>query len=365
MKRFLIYNRLSCAKNILLFIALAISFLIAGIAFGGSQQTSSTLSSTIITNARYHLNEATASFWSDAELLVWVNEGTKDIVARTRCLESSESVTLLENTVEYALTGPYLDVSTVVYIDRNGVKKGLVKKNPQSIGHSNDVVPLWWYEWNGSVGVFPALDLITDANLAIGSTTTAVSSGAFSYKIRDKLYTKAAVAAGTAPGDDVVPATKYGAVAFDIGSDGTIDAVEAYHNAVGYSTTAFSVAGLPGVADGHIRIGYVTAYKSDGAFTFGTTALNASNTAVGYTDATPTATVHFVSTPSAVTAVQNILVPVVYDRALTLYVAAQGFLKAKQYGKSARLMAEYYEELDRFRTDFVDRPKEPESNVTR
>ena len=94
--------------------------------------------------------------------------------------------------------------------------------------------------------------VITDANLAIGSTTTAVSTGAFSYYINNKVYTKAAVAAGTAPGDDVIPSAKYGAVALDIGADGTIDATEAYMSATGYSTAALAASALPPVADGHI-----------------------------------------------------------------------------------------------------------------
>lgn len=122
--------------------------------------------------------------------------------------------------------------------------------------------------------------------LAIGGTTTAVSSVAFDYIIAGKRYSKAAVAAGTAPGNDVIPQSTYGAVAFDIGTDGTIDAIEASANATGYASAALAVAGLPAVASGHVRMGYVTATKSDGAFTFGTTALNAANSTVAYTDAT-------------------------------------------------------------------------------
>ena len=345
-------------------IVLALIFA-AAVVFAGSQQTSSTLASTIITNARYYLNEATASFWADAELLVWVNQGTMDIVGRTRCLESSEAVTLVPNTVEYSITGPYIDIATVVYNDANGEKKGLVRKNPQSIGHSTDNVPTWWYEWNGKVGIFPALPLITNAGLAIGSTATAVSTIAFSYIISGTTYSKTAVAAGTAPGNDVIPAATYGAVAFDIGSDGTIDAIEAYLNSTGHATAALAVAGLPQVAKGHIRLGYVTAIKSDGVFTFGTTSLIAANTTVAYTSSAPTATVYFLDKPIAVAAASPVLVPAVYDRALTLYVAAQALLKPGLYGKSGRLMSEYLAEIERYRLDFVERPKESEGNVTR
>lgn len=122
--------------------------------------------------------------------------------------------------------------------------------------------------------------------LAIGSTPTAVATALFHYFIGGKHYIKAAVAAGTAPGNDVVPQALYGAVAFDIGADGTLDAVEATANATGYASAVLAVAGLPAAAAGHARVGWVTATKSDGTFTFGTTELGAANTTVAYTDAT-------------------------------------------------------------------------------
>lgn len=334
--------------------------------FAGSQGTSTTPASTIITYARWYLNETAESFWEDDELLIWVNQGTMDIVARTRCLEGTEDVTLIANTAEYTLTGPYIAVTTVIYNNLPaGTKKGLIRKNPQSILHSRDNEPSFWYDWAGKIGIIPVPKIITDANLAIGSTTTAVYTGAISYYINDKVYTKAAVAAGTAPGDDVVPQSKYGAVALDMGADGTIDAVEAYGNVVGYTTAVLAVSALPPVAKGHIRLGTVTATKSDGTFVFGTTALNAANTTVAYLDSIPTVTVYFVSTPSAVAIGADVLVPAIYDRALTLYVASQALFKEGQYAKAGRLMAEYLAELDRYRMDFIDVPKEPESNVTR
>ena len=128
--------------------------------------------------------------------------------------------------------------------------------------------------------------VLTSPDLAIGSTATAVSNAAFNYLINGTLYYKAAVAAGTAPGNDVVPQGKFGAVAFDIGTDGTIDAVEATANATGYASAALAAAALPAVAADHARMGYVTATKSDGAFTFGSTELGAANTTVAYTSST-------------------------------------------------------------------------------
>ena len=124
--------------------------------------------------------------------------------------------------------------------------------------------------------------LVTSAELGIGSTTQNVANLQFSFIINGKLYTKAAVAAGTAPGNDVIPQGTYGAVAFDIGTNLTIDAVEATDNATGYGSALLAAAGLPAVAADHVRIGYVTASDSSGDFTFGTTALSAANTTVAY-----------------------------------------------------------------------------------
>lgn len=126
--------------------------------------------------------------------------------------------------------------------------------------------------------------ILTSPALAIGSTVQNVASGAFDYSVGGKPYKKAAVAAGTAPGNDVIPQNKFGACAFDIGADGTIDAIEAPANATGYDSAALAAAALPAPEAGHARMGYVTAKKSDGAFTFGTTALNAANTTVAYTE---------------------------------------------------------------------------------
>jgi hypothetical protein len=123
-----------------------------------------------------------------------------------------------------------------------------------------------------------------DPNLAIGSTPANVATGAFSYSIDGTVYSKTAVAAGTAPGNDVVPINLFGAVALDIDAAGTITAIQAPANATGYASASLAAAALPTCLTTRVRIGYVTAKKSDGAFTFGTTSLAAANTTVAYTD---------------------------------------------------------------------------------
>jgi hypothetical protein len=158
-------------------------------------------------------------------------------------------------------------------ISNQGINQGDLVKYLENV---RDVV-------NEIKTVFAGDYVVTSAGLAIGTTTTHVANVAFSYIINGAMYHKAAVAAGTAPGNDVIPQSTFGAVAFDIGADGTIDAVEATDNATGYASAALAVAGLPAVAADHARMGWVTATKSDGAFTFGSTALSAANSTVAYT----------------------------------------------------------------------------------
>jgi hypothetical protein len=130
--------------------------------------------------------------------------------------------------------------------------------------------------------------VLSSPTLAIGSDTSAVASAAFSYIINGSAYSRAVEATGTEPGNDVIVATKYGAVAFDIGANGTIDVIEATNQAAAeFTTAALAVAALPACASDHVRLGHITATKSDGAFTFGTTALNDGSSTVVYRSAIP------------------------------------------------------------------------------
>jgi len=127
--------------------------------------------------------------------------------------------------------------------------------------------------------------LMSAPTLAIGSgDKTAVASALFYYMIAGTIYAKAADTAGTEPGNDVIPNGKFGACAFDIGINGTIDAVEAAANSTGYDSAALAIVGIPAVASAHVRMGTVTAKDTGEAFTFGTVALDHAGSTVAYTD---------------------------------------------------------------------------------
>lgn len=127
-------------------------------AFCASQQTSSTLASTIIDRAESLVNDSENDLSSPAEMLVWLNDGMVDIVSRTHCLEATESIDLATNTIEYSVTSTYLTVKAVLYVDADGNKWALKKGSPSSVGQNTAVtIPTYWYEWAGKVGVYPTI----------------------------------------------------------------------------------------------------------------------------------------------------------------------------------------------------------------
>lgn len=137
-------------------------FLWPALVLAGSQQTSSTLASTIITNVRYYLTDSTESFWSDTELLVWLNDGIMDVIARSQCLETTEMLPLAIEIYEYPIGENYIGVKEVVFIDNDtSEEKALIPGSPDHFGRSEDAdEPTHWYEWNGSVFAYPAIDTL-------------------------------------------------------------------------------------------------------------------------------------------------------------------------------------------------------------
>lgn len=226
-------------------VTIAIISNFVAVAFGASPSVSSTTGATIITDIRRYLNEpstsCTSCFWSDSELLSWINDAQMDIAARTQCIENTVSITVAANTLMYSLNTTYIAVSAVQGYTPGDMTSvyGLQRGHARNVGHLQPrtyTKPELWYDWKGYLGVYPILA-----------------------------------------------------------------------NANGYMLTAY-VVGEP-------------------------------------TDLS--ATTSYISTPA------------IYDRAIKLYAASQALYKGGQYAKASRLMGEYYNEIDRYRQDYVIREKEP------
>jgi hypothetical protein len=116
----------------------------------------------------------------------------------------------------------------------------------------------------------------SSATLAIATAADDVKNEAFKFVIAGVGYDKAAVD-GTALTGANIPQGKYGGWAFQIAAEGTIDVVESADNATGYDSSALAIAAIPAVAASHVRMGTITASKSDAVFIPATTLLNAAN----------------------------------------------------------------------------------------
>lgn len=124
---------------------------------------------------------------------------------------------------------------------------------------------------------------ITAPTLAIGSGDTAkVLHDAFDYRIQQFAYSKAT--SEVALTGSAIPAGKYGAWSLKIDSDGDITVAAAGDNGTGYDTPRLAIEALSNADGSSAYMGYVTVTKSDGAFTPGTTALDAANVTGTYTD---------------------------------------------------------------------------------
>jgi hypothetical protein len=66
--------------------------------------------------------------------------------------------------------------------------------------------------------------------------------------------------------------------------------------------------------------------------------------------------IYLITRPAAVASGAAVLVPTQYDKALTLYIVEQGLIRDEQYGKAAKIRADYLAEIDRYRQDFNTQP---------
>jgi hypothetical protein len=128
--------------------------------WAGSQQTSSTLASTIVTKARYHLNDADINnnyLWSDEELLTYINDGILDIQSRSHALETTKVITLTPDTIAYAISAVnYISIIAAIYDNGTSPEQALLRGNLQSIGWVEELgEPAYWIDWGGSVLLYP------------------------------------------------------------------------------------------------------------------------------------------------------------------------------------------------------------------
>lgn len=118
----------------------------------GSQSTSSSIGSDILARVRALLNEATSKFWDDNDIYQWITDAVVDVTANTHCTGATETVPLVDGTLEYAVSASYIDIVAAIYNDA----KALLKGHPSMLGHVKDPDEVvYYYEFDGNVGFIP------------------------------------------------------------------------------------------------------------------------------------------------------------------------------------------------------------------
>ena len=94
-----------------------------------------------VTEVRDVLNEASAEFWTDAQITKWIQEGTRIFSSKTLLVEDTQVLDpLISNTLVYTAAeetwiGNTLEIYAAIYDNGSNVYKGLVKVHPKQIGN--------------------------------------------------------------------------------------------------------------------------------------------------------------------------------------------------------------------------------------
>ena len=117
---------------------------------------------TYITQLRSRLDEPTEVFWSDTELMTWLNEAAKDIARRTESLRTTDTVTVtVPATVYYNMPADVVRVHRVEFTmdDSNQIYRlqPINVPNADSIGWMNqdaEGIPEYFFTWgfSGTLG---------------------------------------------------------------------------------------------------------------------------------------------------------------------------------------------------------------------
>ena len=127
-----------------------------------------------VLEVRYIINEATASFWSDAEIQAWLDQGISDITSRALCFQTSDTITLSTSVYEYSTTTGSVSVSAIVkilgafYISPDNEYIGLKRIYANQIAdlpYMASGPPKYYYHYANKIGILPLPTSTESTNL--------------------------------------------------------------------------------------------------------------------------------------------------------------------------------------------------------
>lgn len=143
---------------------LLVAFVIAVASLAGPVATSGTTAQQIVSDARVYLSESGTGWVSNEEMLSWLNDGVKDIAAKSHCTETVETVALSANTTDYSLSANPVEILEVLYTNEDGEISGLQRTTLGGIQRKfTGSVPQYFYFYAGKLGVYPSLSTVTNS----------------------------------------------------------------------------------------------------------------------------------------------------------------------------------------------------------
>lgn len=150
----------------------------------------------VLTEIRNRLAEVTASFFTDAMLRAWINEGANDLVRRTETLQTRTVIDVDSGTREYTAPTDVIRINRVEWYADNETQKYALEyrdwQNMDAIWYTQQAVttarPVYWTAW----GFPPSLKIVlypvpyTDGNIEV-----------FYYRLPTQLATDGSAAGST------------------------------------------------------------------------------------------------------------------------------------------------------------------------
>jgi hypothetical protein len=121
------------------------------------------------TRVRTYLNEASANFYTQAEIWSWLSFAVKDIAQKSLCVRRAIDAVTVSGTRTVSTTA--YKVMYVEYIPSTGRPFMLSKIDPLRLGHyplqQGANHPQYWYEFSDTIGIEPLPDAIYNLRLYI------------------------------------------------------------------------------------------------------------------------------------------------------------------------------------------------------
>lgn len=108
-----------------------------------------TTANELITRVRSRLDETTPAFWTDANLIVWLNEGLRDAGRYTRHIRDTKTINVTAGVSEYTVQADVIEIENAFYLPGDGRQISLT-------GQSRDTVASWgsWQNIGGEPAAF-------------------------------------------------------------------------------------------------------------------------------------------------------------------------------------------------------------------